>query len=559
MLAAACAAALGLPSVGVDDDFFALGGTSLTAIRLAGRLRTALRVPVSVRDIFEAPTVTALDQRLPHPGPAATPAADPALGHGPAAEANAGGAIPPGPVPAPTAPTAPERPARLPLSPAQQSMWTATYLGGHRPAYLTALALDLEGEPDPVALRAAVGDLADRHESLRTLLPYGDEGPEQHILPPGAQPPDFRAVQVEDDGLADALAAELAAPFDLLTQLPLRARLLTAAPDRHVLLLVLHHVAADGASMAPLRADLRHAYAARRAGHPPHWERPAPQYADHVLEQRRRLGDPGLPDSPAARQARYWRAQLDGVPGRLELPGARPEPDAAPGAAGSVPFTVGPHAHRLLEEAAGRCAASPYMLLHTAFAAALTGLGAGPDIPVVVALSGRDEEDMDGLVGCVVQPVVVRTDTAGDPSGGQLVDRVREVLLQAHAHQEHPYEEVLEELARHSAREGRSLFTAAVSYLRTGAAGTDTWPGGLTARTRTLPVTHTDIDLLLQLREERAPDGGPAGITGELVHARAYCDTATARRVVTAVEDRLAALCADPSAPLVRAPAPQRA
>lgn len=146
-----------------------------------------------------------------------------------------------------------------------------------------------------------------------------------------------------------------------------------------------------------------------------------------------------------------------------------------------MPLTWEPREHRLLEEAATRYACSPYMMVHAAFAAALSELGAGEDVPVVVALSGRDGAATDGLVGCVTNPVVLRVRTHGAPTGVELTARVRRSLLAAHAHQDHPYERVLEHLDRDRADRGRGLFTVACSYLRTEPPhpGDTDWPGGL--------------------------------------------------------------------------------
>ncbi|WP_107436703.1 non-ribosomal peptide synthetase [Streptomyces sampsonii] len=519
VLAANFAASLGLPSAGADDDFFALGGNSLSAVRLTGRVRDALGLPVSVRDLFEAPTPAALDRRLSE-GTAPEPADD--------------------------AP-APPRPARLPLSPAQLRLWTANYLGEHRPTYLTTLALDLSGPLHRTVWEQSLGDLVARHEILRTVLPYGPDGPEQRILSPAEAPPDLRFLELAPGEERAAVEAELARGFDLLTGTPLRARLLSTGPERHLLLLVVHHVAVDGHSLGVLRGDLRHAYAARLEGEAPRWQTPAPQYADHALRVARRRGDEGDPASPAARDARHWAAELEGVPARLALPGEPPTGEDD-GRAGHVPLTWEPQEHRLLEEAATRYACSPYMVVHAAFAAALSDLGAGEDVPVVVALSGRDDAATDGLVGCVTNPVVLRVRTHGAPTGEELTARVRRSLLAAHAHQDHPYERVLEHLDRERAERGRGLFTVACSYLRTEPPhpeDTD-WPGGLRVTPRVLAPTHTDQDLLLQLRDHRTPEGAPAGLTGELIHSLAHCTPSTAQRLADTLRTKLRELAGGP-------------
>lgn len=246
------------------------------------------------------------------------------------------------------------------------------------------------------------------------------------------------------------------------------------------------------------------------------------------------------------------------MPARLALPGEPPTGEDD-GRAGHVPLTWEPQEHRLLEEAATRYACSPYMVVHAAFAAALSDLGAGEDVPVVVALSGRDDAATDGLVGCVTNPVVLRVRTHGAPTGEELTARVRRSLLAAHAHQDHPYERVLEHLDRDRADRGRGLFTVACSYLRTEPPhpeDTD-WPGGLRVTPRVLAPTHTDQDLLLQLRDHRTPEGAPAGLTGELIHSLAHCTPSTAQRLADTLRTKLHELADGPEAANMPYPRPR--
>ncbi|WP_277994306.1 condensation domain-containing protein [Streptomyces sp. MST-110588] len=218
-------------------------------------------------------------------------------------------------------------------------MWTVNYLGDHRPDYVTSLPVEFHGALDVPALCAAVGDLVERHEVLRTVLPYGPGGPEQRILPPDRARPDIRTIEVPEAELDEALAAGLSQGFDLATELPLRVRLFRFGPDRHVLQFVLHHIAFDGHSLAPLRQDLRTAYLARAAGERPRWPAPAVQYADYTLWMRDRLGAQDDPDSRAAGHARYWQEALAGLPQDPALPrdpelpddGAPPGPRPHPG------------------------------------------------------------------------------------------------------------------------------------------------------------------------------------------------------------------------------------
>ncbi|MEU8783820.1 amino acid adenylation domain-containing protein [Streptomyces sp. NPDC048637] len=539
VLTAMFADVLGLAgAVSVTDDFFALGGNSLSAIRLIGRIRTHLHRPLSVRDLFEAPTVLALEHRIAKTaqelaGPDERPA-----------------------VAAPLPRTTP-----IPLSPAQARLWTVNYLGGDRPDYLTTLLFEFDGVLDTSALRTALDDLVTRHEILRTILPYGEHGPEQRILPAESVPLEFRRATIGDDADLDgAVEAELTEKFDLRTELPLRVRLFRLGVARHALLLVLHHVAFDGHSAGPLHRDLCFAYTARAAGRAPSWPAPAAQYADYTLELQQRLGDERMPDGPAARHARYWTETLAGLPEELALPTTHPRPALTPtgaavdGRAASLPFTVGPETHAHLETVAREYSASTYMVLHAALAAALTEAGAGDDIPIGVPLSGRDTDPLDGLIGCLVNTVVLRTDTSGDPTHRELIGRVRDRLLAAHEHQDFPFDSLVELLNPARSPHRHPLFQTAVSYLRLeSSAESPSWPEGIDVRLRPTRPTHTELDLLLQLRELRTPDNKPAGIEGELIYSAALFDKDTASGIVHSFTT---ALTAPPRTAASRTPCP---
>ncbi|MEV7938250.1 amino acid adenylation domain-containing protein [Kitasatospora sp. NPDC088264] len=537
VLAALFAEVLRVPAVAPEDDFFALGGNSIAAMRLAGRIRSTLGVDVPLGELFDAPTVAGLDHRLDRTARTdGTGGSAPALGDRTA------------------------RPDRLPLAPAQLRLWTANYLGEHRPDYLTTLALDLTGGLDPAALRAALGDLVARHEALRTVLPYGPDGPEQRILAPADAPPadaDLaeaflaavpsaapRFLDVPPERLDAWIAAELDRGFDLLTEPPLRTALLRSGPDRHTLLLVLHHATVDGHALEPLLADLRSAYRARAAGGAPRWPSPAVQYADHALWLRRRLGDEDRPESPAARQAAYWKGALAALPPWRGLPDATGAPGAGPGAAGTVRFALDLREHRRLAAAARACSAGTGMVVQAAFAAALGDLGAGHDLPIGVPLAGRDDEVLDGVVGCLVNTVVLRVDTSGAPTARTLVGRVRERLLAAHTHQDLPFDRVVE-LVNPARQAGRQpLFGVALSHLvRAEPADGGRWADAVTVAERPVPVARTAVDLLLQLVERRTADGAPGGLECALVHALDGCDEPTARRVVAAFRRRVTEFC----------------
>ncbi|MEU8928048.1 amino acid adenylation domain-containing protein, partial [Kitasatospora sp. NPDC048545] len=240
ILCALFAEVLGLASVGVDESFFDLGGHSLLVTRLAGRIRSGLDVQLSVQQIFDAPTVAGLAAAL---------------------DAAAGPARP--------RVTAVERPERLPLSFGQQRLWFLDRFESTGATYHIPVVLRLDGPVDGAALATAVADLIERHEVLRTVLADDGDGPQQIVLAPGSVPAPLTVGSADEESLPGAVAAELARPFDITTELPLRVSLFTLTPERHALVLVLHHIAGDGWSLPVLVGDLARAYAARAGGSVP--------------------------------------------------------------------------------------------------------------------------------------------------------------------------------------------------------------------------------------------------------------------------------------------------
>ncbi len=276
VLCALFAEVLGLQHVGIDDNFFALGGHSLLATRLVSRIRTTLDVEIAIRALFEAPTVEALAKRL-HEGEAPRPAL-----------------------------LAVARPSEIPLSFAQRRLWFIERLEGPSATYITPMALRLEGVLDQAALEAALGDVVQRHESLRTVFPETLGVPRQVILEASVARPRLEVEQVTAAALAEALSAAARQGFDLATQPPLRAHLFVLGDSEHVLLLLLHHIAGDGWSLAPLWRDLAMAYAARLEGRTPELPKLPVQYADYTLWQHQVLGREDDPESAIARQLAFW-------------------------------------------------------------------------------------------------------------------------------------------------------------------------------------------------------------------------------------------------------------
>ncbi|MEU4769930.1 amino acid adenylation domain-containing protein [Actinosynnema sp. NPDC023794] len=496
------AAVLGLRSIGVHDSFFHLGGDSLSAARAISRISAAFGVDLPLRTLFEARTAAAV-----------AAAVDAAIREG------AGGA--------PVAVRPVEHPPHVPLSSGQRRLWFQNRLAGS--AYTIPVALRLSGGLDVAALRAALGDVVDRHAPLRTTFPEIDGEPRQLIRPAGAVRPELPVITMSGAGPADVLAA---GSFDLTADPPLRAQLFATGPDEHVLLLVVHHIAVDAWSMSRLTGDLATAYAARLDGVPPSWAPLPVQYADYALWQR---AHPPRPD--------YWLRQLADLPAELPLPFDRPRPAVADHAAGTTRITVPPELRAGLSALAERHGVTLFMVLHAGLAALLTKVGAGTDIPIGTPVAGRADEALDDLVGFFVNTLVLRTDTSGDPGFAALLARVRDVDLTAHAHRDVPFEHLVERLAPERATNRHPLFQVLLDLQNTAEATLEL--PGVRVRAHQPEIGTAEFDLAVSVRE--TSDGG---LAGTLVHRADVFDASTAQSLARRLVRVLEAVVADPGLPI---------
>lgn len=517
---------LGVDGVGVDDDFFALGGHSLTALRLAGRTRAALGSELRVKDLFSAPTVASLARTLrdrEEPRPALT------------------ARVP--------------RPDRVPASQAQKRIWFIQQAddarGVSHPTYHVSTTLRLPGPVDTEALRTAFCDLVSRHESLRTVFVQDGTDLWQETLPAGTAP----ELQVmrglpEAPGLREDERAFFRRPFDLAVDLPLRAMVFTphGAGDA-VLRITLHHIACDGWSLTPLCQDLMTAYRARRSGSAPEWSPLPVQYADYTLWQRDVLGDPDDADSLSARQLAYWDQQLAGLPLELELPSDLSRPIRGSGGSGVVDFEVPAPLHRRLSELARRYQATEFMIVQTALTAMLTRMGAGTDIPVGTPTAGRADGATEDLVGFFVNTLVLRTDTSGSPSFRDLLGRVRGTSLDAYSHQDVPFDHLVERHNPHRSTDRHPLFQVMLDYHTTDpgdSLGIDQALPGARLEVPAAPVTGAKFDLLFTVIRQQDPDGGPGGFRGRLEFSTDLYLPETGRSLVEHLSLILAAMADDP-------------
>ncbi|MBO0802120.1 MAG: amino acid adenylation domain-containing protein, partial [Nocardiopsaceae bacterium] len=524
ILAQLFADVLGIGRIGVNDSFFDLGGDSLLGIRLISRVRAVMGAKLEIASVFEAPTPAQLADVLVRRGDGRV---RPVLAARP-------------------------RPERVPLSFAQWRLWFLNRLGGQEAAYNIPVAVRLSGPLDAGALERALADVIGRHESLRTVFPEttADTGadvdvPWQRILDGTAEGPVLVPLLVtermSEEKLPVALAEAARAPFDLTADLPVRAWLFPVVPDKtvvpdravgpdeHVLLLVMHHIASDGWSMGPLGRDLNRAYAARLEGRAPDWAPLPVQYADYALWQRELLGDEDDPSSLAAGQLEYWAKALAGVPEELALPFDRPRPAVASYRGGTVDFTVPAEVHAGLAEVARRHGATVFMVVQAAVAALLSRLGAGDDIPLGAPAAGRADDALRDLVGFFVNTLVLRADVSGNPPFARLLGRVRQVVLDALAHQDVPFERVVEAVnpARSPAR--NPLFQVMVAVDEE--TGLALESPELVCAAEPVRVGTAMLDLEFGLAETRAAGGFPGGIAGRLRFALDLFDEATAEAI----------------------------
>ncbi|MFF9778209.1 amino acid adenylation domain-containing protein [Streptomyces sp. NPDC013978] len=501
-----------------DSDFFALGGHSLLAGRLIGAVRERLGAELTVQDLFEAPTPAGLAARTADAARADRPPLRP-VPHG----------------------------TEHPMSYAQHRMWVLREVEGAAPTYNMPIALRITGPLHRGALRDALHDLVTRHESLRTVYPRGEHGAAPRLLPAEQARPWVLETRTEPEHLPAALTAAARTPFDIDRQLPLCAHLFTLPDGDKVLLVLMHHVAGDGWSLRPLLADLSTAYSARLAGHAPDYPPLPVTYGDFAVWQREVLGDERADDSLAGRQLAYWERTLEGLPDQLDVLADRPRPPVAEHRGGSVPLRIGAELHARIDAYARGRGATSHMVLQAALAALLTRLGAGTDIPIGCPTAARPDSALDDLVGFFVNPVVLRTDTSGDPSFTELLGRVRSAALGAYAHQDVPFDRVVERLQPERSAARHPLFQVVLSYQDFEARAE---LRGLDVRREPVDFGVAKFDLTFNLVEHRTDAGAFAGIDGDLEYDIALYDRDTAESVVRRLLALLDAAVDDPEAPV---------
>ncbi|NUP26528.1 MAG: amino acid adenylation domain-containing protein, partial [Nocardia sp.] len=490
VLAAIVADLTGSGRVSATADLFEIGVDSLSAARLAARAEAALGVEVGIRDIFDEPSIAGLAERLTGREPSAI-----------------------------RPPTARARPATVPLAAAQRRMWLLNQYDTDSAAYNICFAARLTGPLDVDALRAAFLDVTVRHEPLRTVYPTVGGEPCQVVLDAAADPADLLPAAEQVDG--DAESAELirrvaGTGFDVAAAVPVRARLYRTGTDEHALVVVVHHIAADGASVPALARDVFTAYAARVQRREPQWRPLAVQYGDYALWQQERLGAEDDPASLVARQIAYWKDVLGDAPELLALPTDHPRPAVVTSAGDSVRFTVPPRLHEAVVRLAHDEGVTVFVVLHTALAVLLARTAHTDDVSVGTPVAGRGHEAFDDLVGMFVNTVVLRTRVREDLSFRELLAQVRGVDVAALDHADVAYERLVDVLGRPRSTAYTPLYQVMFGLQNTGSARFELPGVGVELLDPGIVQAKTDLTVLLA---ERTEDGHSAGMDGEILYA----------------------------------------
>ncbi|CDG80827.1 non-ribosomal peptide synthetase [Janthinobacterium agaricidamnosum] len=518
-LAAIWAEVLGLDKVGAQDNFFALGGHSLLATQVMSKVRVAFGAELPLRVMFEAPSVAALAQRIVpaqrHDAPATIPPARATIGD-----------------------------AAPPLSFAQQRLWFLDQLEPGSALYNIPAALRLGGRLDVAALRRTINQIVARHAVLRTTFAARDGAPVQLVAPRlelGLPLTDLGGLApAEREARAHALAgAEAAAPFDLARGPLIRAALLRLDDSEHVLLFTVHHSVADGWSIGVLVREVAALYAAYADGA---WVEgqasplaPLPlQYGDFAHWQRTWLSGAVL-----QRQLDYWRAQLAGAPALLALPTDRPRPPLQSYRGATLPFDV-PAATLAGLAALGRQQqATLFMTLAAAFSVLLSRYSGQADLCIGTPIANRNRAETEGLIGFFVNTLVLRARVERGDSFASLLRQVRATALGAYAHQDVPFEQLVEALKPERHLSHAPLFQVML-VLQNAPMDTLQLPG-LTLRPLQAPNTVAKFDLTLNLIEQE----------GRLLAAFEYntdlFDAATIARMAGHYNELLGAVAADAS------------
>jgi amino acid adenylation domain-containing protein len=538
-LAEIWSALLAAERIGRLDTFFDLGGHSLLATQAISRVREAFAVELPLRALFEAPSLAAFAARIDAAG-ASGESSRPPLKPAPRPVRDDGGSL-------------------LPLSFAQQRLWFLDRLEPGSPLYNLPVAMRLEGQFDARALRQSLAEIVRRHEVLRTTFRTVDGDPVLFMAGPetadgiaGLPVSDLTALSVDQrEARARAVVeTEVTAPFDLAEGPLVRGRIIRFAPDDHLILLNMHHIVSDGWSLGALTRELVALYAAFTAGAALPL-RPLPvQYADYALWQRSFLQGQSpeallagaAPDldavTPLRQQLDYWKQELAGLPDLLELPLDRPRPPAQTYRGATEPLQIDAGLAVKLNSLAHGESATPFMALLAAFQTLLHRYTGQDEIAVGTPIANRTQGETEDLIGFFVNTLVLRGRMSGNPTFRELLARTRESALGAYAHQDLPFEMLVDTLQPARNRSHSPLFQVVFTMQNMPLGAVDL--PGLKLRPVEADAGVAKFDLTLSMVENAG------GYTGALEYNVDLFDAVTIRRMIGHFTELLAAAVAQP-------------
>ncbi|MEG8277209.1 amino acid adenylation domain-containing protein [Streptomyces sp. AHA2] len=497
-LAEIWASVFGVSAVGVDDPFFALGGHSLLAVRLVARLRDEAGLHLSIRDVFEQPTIASLAEHI--------------TGTGLATRTGLATAD------TPASPAAPDGPPVASFG--QERLLFLQHMHPDSATYVIPIAWRVDGRLDETVLRRALHRLADRHDALRTRFPGVGAAPVVEPVPSV----DLRLTDAPRWS-GELAATEISRPFDLAGG-PVWRAVVVRLPEHDVLMLTFHHLVADGWSLGVVARELGELYA---GGTP---SAPTVRYADFARRQRAALTGERM-----TAQLDWWRRTLHDAP-VLELPTDRPRPAVLGTEGATLRFDLPEEALRTLARRARDAATTLHTLLLAAYQVVLARWSGQTDFVVGIPVAGRAGADVENTVGFFVNTFALRADLAGDPTLDELLSRVRAATLDGHEHQDVPFERVVEEL--HPERDlSRTPVFQTMFALRDGAGTALRLPG---TTTEEIPLGWRTAKFDLTLFVDQAADGSRTGL---IEYATALFDAATAQRIADAYRQVLRTLAAD--------------
>ncbi|WP_142277988.1 non-ribosomal peptide synthetase, partial [Mycobacterium avium] len=491
---------------------------SLSAMRVVAAINSALDAHLAVRTVFEAPTVAQLALRMGGDGEGRRPL------------------------------VAGERPTVVPLSYAQSRLWFLDRFEGGVATYNMPTAFRISGPLDVEALTAAIDDVIARHESLRTVFPDIDGVPFQKVLPaePGMWRPGRQAVvSLPEHDVVGELVALAGHRFDLATEIPIRAQIYAVSPEQHVVGIVVHHIAFDGWSLAPMARDISEAYRARRQGRALQLAPLPVQYADYTLWQRDWLGVESDPDSVIAGQLAYWRQELADLPEVVSLPADRARPPVPSYRGDAVEVRLDPRLWAGIKALAAAHNATASMVLQAAMAVVLHRAGAGEDIAMGTPIAGRMDAALDELVGFFVNTWVLRVGVSPAHRFSEVLERVRQKALDAYSNQDLPFERLVEQLNPVRSTAHHPLFQVALAFQNN--VRPEMTLDGVSVEPLTLDSRTAKFDLDVDLREVPSEDPTAPMASGVVTYATDLYDRVTIERFVTWFERVIEAVVADAS------------